>query len=205
MKKKLGTVLRFIFAPVILDDAAPQTPVPAAVNEKTTAPIDYSMIAREQAHADFFKALLEDDIGTMNLVHKGYPSAHTWLSPVNPHSTSSSQPIPLIHYAALGCGDALIWLLDKGVDVETIDTWWFKCTPLYLAAQRGNVDTVKILLARGANPYAVSLFKDARDMVGEAAYFGNASSAVVIALLNEARTKIDATKKPPLVARKPRP
>ncbi len=199
MKKTINKVLRTIFAPVILPPVVEQ---PAVAEPAPQLP-DYSVIARERAQGDFFKAVLDDDIGTMNLVHKAYQSAHTWMSPVDPSSTSSSAPHPLIHYAALGNGDALRWFLDKGVDVETLDTAWFKCTPLYLAAQRGKVATVQILLDAGADPFARSLFKDSCDMVDEARRMGFDNEGRVAAMLLAARAKINVTRKPPLIARKP--
>lgn len=184
-------------------------PVPATPAVEPVAPaqpctaVDYATVPRAQAHEDFFKALLADDTGTMNLIHAAYPSAVAWQSPVNPCSTASSQPIPLIHYAAVGNGDALRWLLDRGADVESVDTWWFKCTPLYLAASRCNLVTVEILLKAGADPYAQSLFKNYYDMVEEATRFGHPQSPQVVALITAARTAIDAAKKPSPISRKP--
>lgn len=177
--------------------------VEPAVPAQSCAVVDYATMPRAQAHEDFFKALLADDTGTMNRIRAAYPSAVTWQSLVNPSSTASSQPIPLIHYAAVGNGDALRWLIDRGADVECVDTWWFKCTPLYLAASRGNLVTVEMLLKAGADPYAQSLFKNYYDMVEEATRFGYPQSTQVVALITAARTAIDAAKKPSPISRKP--
>jgi hypothetical protein len=91
---------------------------------------------------------------------------------------------------AVRAGDvaAVKALLDQGVAVDT--KFRYDRTPLSFAADRGNVELVKLLLDRGANPDAEDTFYHLTPL-GSAAYKGNAE-VVRLLLARSAKGAADA-------------
>lgn len=77
----------------------------------------------------------------------------------------------LLQAVRLGDVAAVKALLDKGVPVDT--KYRYDRTPLSFAADRGNVEMVRLLLERGANADAEDTFYHSTPL-GSAAYKGNA-------------------------------
>jgi len=68
-----------------------------------------------------------------------------------------SQGLQAVHYASISGMEGIVkTLVERGVDVETRGSK-LNHTPLMLAAQNGRVETVRVLLERGAKPSTVDL------------------------------------------------
>jgi hypothetical protein len=58
---------------------------------------------------------------------------------------------PLIYAAGRGCTEIVSLLMDHGAEIDRRSRDEYKATSLWMAALRGHLDTVKVLVERGAN------------------------------------------------------
>ena len=75
---------------------------------------------------------------------------------------------------------AVRWLLERGLNPnERWDHWDAAVTPLHLAAMQGHAETVRLLLAAGADPHIRDRKHDS-DPIGWAEYFGHTEVAELL-------------------------
>ena len=76
-----------------------------------------------------------------------------WVRLLIPGSENATKTPPLYYAASFGLTTVVKYLLDMGADLE-VHGGRAGATPINVAAYRGNLDTVKLLFERGADPLA---------------------------------------------------
>ena len=104
---------------------------------------DYPYQWHGDAWAAFYRALLDGDVGELNVAFD---------AGLAPDDESGPEGRPIMQIANMGSNELLKCLLEKGAQTN-YDTNGY-ATPLHAAASHGYTETVKLLLAHGADPNA---------------------------------------------------
>lgn len=109
--------LRPFFGRAAATDKGGSVPVPKSPTPPAPMP-DFSRVPRAEVQDKLLHAVLEDDIGTLNLIHDVYPDCARWMVVIKGSSIGGA-PIttPILFYAVHGSGAALQWLIGKGADL----------------------------------------------------------------------------------------
>lgn len=86
--------------------------------ETTPVQNPYHFMPREQVQDALLHAVLNDDIGTLNLIRQIYTDAANWKIVASGWVGSERITLPVIFYATGGTGEALDWLIKAGADLR---------------------------------------------------------------------------------------
>jgi hypothetical protein len=141
---------------LLANAAPPKTALPAVKGDggmtgpagAAPAANPYHMMPKEEATAALLTAVLDDDIGTLNLIAAAYPLAHDWKVVVK-GSGIGGQPIatPVIFYAVDGTGAALDWLIARGADLRAESNFALSPAVAHAASKGAARAVARLMLA----------------------------------------------------------